>query len=84
MKEAHEFSQKAAETAAAEGRPMIVIDNTNIKAWEYKKYLSIAKQYNYSIVFMLPQTPWAWDPEELAKRTQHGLTLEILQAKVNR
>lgn len=56
--------------------PLLVIDNTNIRLWEMKPYLLLAKEYNYKVSFAYPETPWANDPEECAKRNTHGVPLE--------
>lgn len=31
------------------GEPLIIIDNTNIKLWEMKKYVLEGDKYNYEI-----------------------------------
>lgn len=82
LKDAHKSCQRKARKAAQIGCHMIVIDNTNIKAWESKYYLDLTKAYNYTPLFIEPQTPWAMDPKQLAERNFHGVTEEVLVKKV--
>ena len=41
------------------GTNLIVIDNTNIKLWEMKKYVLEAEKYGYKIEIVETETPWA-------------------------
>lgn len=83
MKEAHESCQQAAREAVESNKPVVVIDNTNVRNWEMAIYLELARDYLYIPVVLEPQTPWAFDPHELFKRNNHGVQLEILQQKVS-
>ncbi|KAK3851203.1 hypothetical protein Pcinc_042134 [Petrolisthes cinctipes] len=82
LKNAHETCQKKALEAAQRGRNIIVIDNTNVRAWESKYYLKLAGQYQYVPLILEAATPWAKDPDELAKRNSHGVTKNVLERKV--
>ncbi|XP_051963152.1 NEDD4-binding protein 2-like 2 isoform X2 [Xyrauchen texanus] len=42
--DAHDWNQKRAERAMLECRSPIIIDNTNVKAWEMKPYVEIEEQ----------------------------------------
>jgi NEDD4-binding protein 2 len=46
----------------------IVIDNTNLQAWEPKGYVIKAIELGYRVEIVEPDTPWKKDPKELAKR----------------
>lgn len=48
-----------------DGKSPVVIDNTNVKLWEVKRYLEIAVQNNYSVVLIEPRTPWKFDSKSL-------------------
>ncbi len=43
-----------AEEAAKAGISPIIIDNTNIRIWEFKDYVKIALKYEYHIEIMEP------------------------------
>lgn len=83
MKEAHESCQQAAREAVKSNKSVVVIDNTNVRNWEMAIYLELARDHLYIPVVLEPQTPWAFDPQELFKRNSHGVELEILQQKVS-
>ena len=80
--EAHEYCQKEAEAAIAQQKPLVIINNTNVKFWEYKKYLHLAKNSHYATLILEPRTPWARNPDVLALKSQHGVPKEILEKKV--
>ncbi|XP_071523032.1 2',3'-cyclic-nucleotide 3'-phosphodiesterase-like [Panulirus ornatus] len=82
LKDAHKSCQQKAQNAAQRGCHIIVIDNTNVQAWESKYYLKLTKEYNYTPLILEPQTPWAMDPKELAERNSHGVSEDILAKKL--
>ena len=43
----------------------VVIDNTNVTYWEVKNYLTIAKEYDYLVFLVEPQTPFKFDVDKL-------------------
>lgn len=52
-----------AEEAAKAGISPIIIDNTNIRIWEFKDYVKIAVKYEYHIEIMEPGlnlNKWVW------------------------
>jgi len=59
----------------------IVIDNSNILHYEMKPYFQIANREGYIVIIVEPRTPWHLDSEVLAKRNNHGVTLELIQTK---
>lgn len=50
LKAAHASCQMCAERSMANGIPIVVIDNTNIKREHYLYYLGLAKLHNYSVI----------------------------------
>lgn len=82
LTQAHDSCQGCAKQAAVNGVSVIVIDNTNIRAWNYKYYLSVSRDHHYTPIIMEPQTPWAKNTKELVKRNSHGVKKEILDQKV--
>jgi predicted kinase len=79
---AHENCSKKATKACLNGVPVIVIDNTNVKRWEMGNYLSLALSNNYAVVIVRPKTSWCNNPEKLAEFNEHGVTADIIRAKL--
>uniref|UniRef100_UPI00398F59B0 NEDD4-binding protein 2-like isoform X2 n=1 Tax=Pristiophorus japonicus TaxID=55135 RepID=UPI00398F59B0 len=78
--EAHEWNQKRAKQSMDEGRTPIIIDNTNIQAWEMKPYAEMAVERCYRVSFREPETWWKFNVVELEKRNKHRVPREkILQ-----
>jgi len=75
---AHNYCQSQAYDAMMAGCSLVVIDNTNIRAWEAKEYVLIAMEHGYDIEFRRPNTEWAFDVEECFKRNQHGCPKEVI------
>ncbi|XP_078072540.1 NEDD4-binding protein 2 [Mustelus asterias] len=77
--EAHQWNQKRAKQAMAEGYSPIIIDNTNTQAWEMKPYVIMALKYSYKVVFREPDTRWKFKPWELERRNIHGVSKEKIK-----
>lgn len=78
MADAHYWNQVRAEEAMKDDITPIVIDNTNVQAWEAKPYVEKALRYGYKIEIAEPNTPWKFNAEELAKRNTHKVPLEVI------
>uniref|UniRef100_A0A8C2AXK8 NEDD4 binding protein 2-like 2 n=1 Tax=Cyprinus carpio TaxID=7962 RepID=A0A8C2AXK8_CYPCA len=76
--DAHDWNQKRAEQAMSEGRSPVIIDNTNVKAWEMKPYVQMALDNGYRVDFLEPDTRWKYDPAQLEKRNKHGVPRETI------
>ncbi|GAV03678.1 hypothetical protein RvY_14070 [Ramazzottius varieornatus] len=83
LAEAHEFSKREAEKFCADPEAhIVVIDNTNIKYWEFQPYLRMAHRYQLATLLVEPRTAWRYDADELARRTTHGVERDVLVEKV--
>lgn len=82
--EFHEANLKRAIEAMKQGISPIVIDNTNVQSWESKLYVEAGMKYGYQIEFKQPDTDWAFDAEELAKRNSHGVPLNVIKNMLDR
>lgn len=82
LKLAHDECYQSAKQAAISGAPMIIIDNTNIQAWNYRNYVNLSKCHHYTPLIIEPQTPWAKDPKQLAIKNTHGITQEQLEKRL--
>ncbi|XP_072119030.1 NEDD4-binding protein 2-like 2 [Mobula birostris] len=74
--EAHEWNQNRAKRCMDEGRSPIIIDNTNIQAWEMKPYAEMAVKRHYRMSFREPETWWKFNVVELEKRNRHRVPRE--------
>ena len=50
--------------AMQQGKPLIVIDNTNIKLWEMKKYVIAGQENGYTIKIEEADSPWAFNARQ--------------------
>ena len=83
LKDAHEASQNLMKSSVQEGRPLIVVDNTNVEFWEMRPYFSSAQNgpYTYYVIVVEPKTPWKLDFRELAQKNSHGVDKNTLKKK---
>ncbi|XP_016848102.1 uncharacterized protein LOC100559189 isoform X2 [Anolis carolinensis] len=82
--DAHDWNQKRAKQAMDHGRSPIIIDNTNTQAWEMKPYVEAALEKGYRVEFHEPDTWWKFNPEELEKRNEHGVSREKIVQMLER
>ncbi|XP_034459942.1 NEDD4-binding protein 2-like 2 [Hippoglossus hippoglossus] len=82
--EAHEWNQSRAQDAMHDRRSPIIIDNTNIQAWEMKPYVKMALERGYKVDFCEPDTSWKLDPYELQRRNKHGVSQEKIARMLDR
>ncbi|XP_008938477.1 PREDICTED: NEDD4-binding protein 2 [Merops nubicus] len=82
--EAHEWNRKRAKDAFEMRISPIIIDNTNIQAWEMKPYVALAQQFKYKVMFREPDTWWKFKPKELERRNIHGVSKEKIKRMLER
>lgn len=81
---AHSWNQRRAAEAMEKGISPVIIDNTNTQRWEAKPYVETGLKHGYEIVVREPQTPWAKNAEELAKKNKHNVPIESIRAMLAR
>ena len=69
----HKQNQENAIEAMKEGISPIVIDNTHTQSWEAKPYVEAGVEHDYEVLFMQPDTEWAFNPDQLASKNTHGV-----------
>ncbi|XP_023822622.1 NEDD4-binding protein 2-like 2 [Salvelinus sp. IW2-2015] len=81
---AHHWNQNRAQEAMYKCCSPVIIDNTNMQAWEMKPYVKLALERGYSINFHEPHTSWKFDPVELEKRNKHSVSREKIGQMLER
>ncbi|XP_060102265.1 NEDD4-binding protein 2 [Heteronotia binoei] len=84
LSEAHEWNWKRAKEEFEKRVTPIIIDNTNIQAWEMKPYVALSQQHKYKVIFREPDTWWKFKPKELERRNIHGVTKEKIKKMLER
>lgn len=80
----HQLNLNRTIDAMKKGVSPIVADNTFMTAWEMKNYVLAGQKYGYAIEFREPQTEWAWNAPELAKRNTHGVPEDKIKQMIDR
>ncbi len=78
LPKAHYWNQLRAEAAMKKGISPVIIDNTNLQAWEAKPYIEYAIENDYHIEIKEPETSWKANSEELAKKNTHHIPPEAI------
>lgn len=60
---------------------LIVVDNTNIKKWEYENYVFLAEINGYNVEIV--EVPITETAEVYHERNTHGVPLEVIQRMVD-
>ena len=87
LQQAHEWNYNRIKDSLSKGVSPVIMDNTNISQWELRKLkplVEYAKINGYEARIEEPQTPWAFDPEELAKKNSHGVPQEAIEGKLKK
>jgi endonuclease/exonuclease/phosphatase family metal-dependent hydrolase len=84
LAEAHEWNRARAIAAIDAGRTPVVVDNTNLEAWEAAPYIRRAVGRGYTIEIRDSDAPWCRDAAELARRNAHGVPLDRIELQLAR
>ncbi|GBM92049.1 NEDD4-binding protein 2-like 1 [Araneus ventricosus] len=60
----------------------VIIDNT--EAWEMFPYVKMARDFDYEVIILEPDTPWKFQPQELAIRNKHNVGKEKIERMLAR
>lgn len=88
---AHEWNQERVKKALRRGESLIIVDNTNTRAWEMAPYVKMGKDFGYDIEIREPD--WSpelkneegkWNFDALSGKNTHGVSDDILQKMIDR
>lgn len=81
----HKLCLKYAKKSIDDGITPVIIDNTNIKAWEPKEIVMYALQNGYDDknIHIVDIGTAGFSAEELFKRNQHGVPLDKIQSMID-
>lgn len=82
--EAHQWNKHRAIQRLKQGKTPIIIDNTNLQAWEMKPYVQLALQYGYEVTILDVGTPWKLNSKELARKNIHGVPAKKIEEMKDR
>ena len=90
--EAHLWNQNRALAAMIEASnppdvrrgTILIIDNTAAQAWELRPYIKPAMELGFEVEIIEPSTPWAFDADECARKTIHGVPVERIHNMLSR
>lgn len=75
IREAHTYCQNAFRAALQNNLPLIAVDNTHIKTWEFANYIEQAEDYGYEVVVIRMKFD---DIAAAFERNIHGVPLEVI------
>ncbi len=94
IKEAHLWNQNRAFMAMMQAhsnildsfrsKTLVIIDNTNVQSWEMMPYIKAARCLDFEVEIVQADTPWAFDAEECAKKTVHGVPVDAIKSMLAR
>ncbi|CAF1038573.1 unnamed protein product [Brachionus calyciflorus] len=61
----------------------VIIDNTNIKIWEFKPYVKLAVKHNYQIEIIEPSTPWKTNANMLFQKNIHKVEIHTIRRTIS-
>lgn len=79
----HQKNVKRAYRAIQQGLSPLIIDNTHLKYEYAEPYVRMAHKYGYQVKVVEPNTPWAFDKDELVKRNTKGTPEDKIQGMLN-
>lgn len=82
--EAHNWAYKATEAALLAFQSPVFIDNTNTEEFEILNYYNLAYHNWYKFYVLEPETEWAFDVDQLARKTLHNVPREKLARMLNK
>lgn len=79
LSQAHAWNQHRVKVAMFQGFSPIIIDNTNIDLWEMEFYVMHGVNNGYFLEVVEPNTAWARNASQLAKRNVHNVPFTTIR-----
>lgn len=76
---AHKECQESFRRYLDEGVNTVIVDNTNVKVSDVRFYVELAREKGYGVKICRPNTTWANNAEECAKRNVHNVPLDAIK-----
>lgn len=76
------FEKFTAKRYCEEGHSVVIIDNTNIAAWESRHYVGLASTYGYIVVMITPSGHFTTSAQTLATRNKHGVDVDVIRSRL--
>ncbi len=76
---AHHRNQELVAQAMRQDKPLLVLDNCNLKPYHVAPYIRLAFHYGYDWKLIMVNTPWAFDMDELERRNEHGVEKDVIE-----
>ena len=86
IQDAHEHSQTMFQNALKEGKKIVIVDNTNVLAFEMRPYFiqSTKSPFTYRVIVVEPKTPWRFVPSQLAEKNSHNVPVETIHKRIKK
>lgn len=84
LTEVHMKNEARVLKSVTEGRSPVIVDNTNMTAWEMLPFSQMAVQHGYILEIVEPANPWSKNPSQLAKRNTHGVPLDKIKSMIQK
>ena len=78
--ENHEKNFQSFQKSLSGEKPIVVVDNTNIKRSHFEKYIDAAKEKGYLVHEVAVPTP---NPKEAAERNLHGVSQDVIKRMID-
>ena len=79
----HQKNIQRAKDAMQTGITPVIIDNTNIQYKYAEPYVKLAKKFGYEIKVIEPDSPWAFDVNELSIRNSGRAPENVIKQMMN-
>lgn len=83
LSQAHQWTRLEAERLLRR-YGSVCVANTFTERWEMEPYIELASKYKTKLRILEPDTPWAFNLEELVRKNQHGVPRETIEKQLAR
>lgn len=76
-----EFCYAVGKITFAQDDGVVIVDNTNIRRWEFAPYVTVAQKLGWNVEYCIPPKPWS--AATFAVRNIHGVPLETVARMIS-